>query len=317
MDYGKVLSRAWQITWRWKVLWILGFLSVLGQGWGGGGNPNYTISGEDWNQQYGVHVPPAVWGILAAVGCVAILIAIALWVISVIARGGLIAGVQQVEDESSTRFGQAWRVGARRFWTLFGISILTALPTLIVVMIGIFVLVLLIAGTVGAFDSAREAAGSVGIVASVLCGGALCCGGILLGIVLNQIRIYAERAAILEGMGWIDAFKRGWQVLKENFGPTLVFWLIFLVIGLILGTVVFGGMAVVTLPFIAAFRQTDPSPWIIAPICFGGVLGMLLFAVVGGIVETFTSATWTLVYRELTGLAAQPAVEVVAEPTAG
>ncbi len=316
MDYGKVLSRAWQITWRWKVLWILGFLAALGRGWGGS-NTSYTTGQEDWSQQYGAQVPPAVWGIVAAVCCLAILIAIAVWVVSVIARGGLIAGVQQVEDESSTRFGQAWRVGAQRFWTLFGISVLTALPTLIMVLIGITVLTLLIVGTVGAFDSAREAAGTVGIIASVLCGGTLCCGGILLAIVLDQIRIYAERAAILESMGWIDAFKRGWQVLKENLGPTIIFWLIFLVIGLILGTVVFGGLAVVTLPFIAALSQTDPGPWIIAPICVGGVLGMIVFAFIGGIVETFTSATWTLVYRDLTGLKAQPAVEVVAEPTAG
>ena len=316
MDYGKVLSRAWQITWRWKVLWILGFLAALGRGWGGT-NTSYTTGQEDWSRQYGVQVPPAVWGIVAAVCCLAILIAIALWVVSVIARGGLIAGVQQVEEESSTRFGQAWRAGARRFWTLFGLSILTALPTLIVIVIGAVVFALLIAGTVGAFDNAREAAGSVGILASVLCGGTLCCGAIVLSIVLNQIRIYAERAAILEGMGWIDAFKRGWQVLKENLGPTLIFWLIFLVIGLILGTVVFGGMAVVALPFLAAFSQTDPGPWIMVPICFGGALGILVFAFIGSVVETFTSATWTLVYRELTGLAARPAAEVVAEPTAG
>jgi hypothetical protein len=157
----------------------------------------------------------------------------------------------------------------------------------------------------------------VGILASVLCGGGICCGAMVLGIVLSQIGIYAERAAILEGMGWIDSFKRGWQVLKENLGPTLIFWLIFLVIGLILGTVVLGGRAVVTLPFLAAFSQTDPGAWIMVPICFGGALGMLVFALIGSIVETFTSATWTLVYRELTGLATPPAGEVVAEPTTG
>jgi hypothetical protein len=174
MDYGKVLSRAWEITWRWKILWILGFLASLGRGLGNG-NPQYTLSSTDWNWQYPTYVPPRLWGIIAAVSCVAILIGIALWVISVIARGGLIAGVQQVEEGGSTAFGQAWRVGAKRFWTLFGISILTALPILIVVILGVAVFVLLLFGTIGAFDRAAEVGGTIGVVASMCCGGLLCC----------------------------------------------------------------------------------------------------------------------------------------------
>jgi hypothetical protein len=113
MDYGKVLGRAWEITWRWKILWILGFLASLGSGGGGGGSPNaYTGSGEDFNidQWTGGGWPvgeflPAVSGIIGiiiVVVCVLFIIAIALWVVSVIARGGLIAGVQQVEDQGST-----------------------------------------------------------------------------------------------------------------------------------------------------------------------------------------------------------------------
>ena len=47
MDYGKVLGRAWEITWRWKALWILGFLAGLGSGKGGSPNVNYQTGGGD------------------------------------------------------------------------------------------------------------------------------------------------------------------------------------------------------------------------------------------------------------------------------
>ena len=70
---------------------------------------------------------------------------------------------------------------------------------------------------------------------------------------------------------------------------------------------------------IAAFLgygRVEPGAWIVAPICCGGLLVMIVIALVGSIVETFTSATWTLAYRELTGLVAPPAEEPVAEPTA-
>jgi hypothetical protein len=311
VDYGKILGRAWEITWRWKVLWILGFLVSLGQGWGGG-NSGYSIDSSNWPRWHIAHVSTPIWVILAIIVCVAILIGIAVWVISVMARGGLIAGVQQAEDEGSTSFLKAWRVGVSRFWTLFGISVLTALPILILVVLGIAVLVLLITGTVGIFDTS-EAAGVTGIVSSVLCGGAFCCGAILLGIVLDQIRIYAERAAILEGLDWIEAVKRSWEVLKNNLGPTILFWLIFLVIGLIFGAVIFGSTAVFIAPLVAILVNVEPGPWIVLPMCLGGLLGVLVFGLIGSVVETFTSATWTLAYREFTGLAAEPVPEPATE----
>ena len=48
MDFGKVLGRAWEITWRWKMLWVLGFLAALGQGNGAG--PNYSLSGDEFER---------------------------------------------------------------------------------------------------------------------------------------------------------------------------------------------------------------------------------------------------------------------------
>jgi hypothetical protein len=315
MDYGKVLSRAWEITWRWKVLWILGFLAALGRG-GSAGNPSYTTDSSDWGYTYyGPRIPPEIISLLIGIACVALIILIALWVVSVIARGGLIAGVQQVEEEGSTTFRRAWRAGASRFWTLVGIGILAAIPFIILLVGGMIVLVLMFVGSGFALDSST-AGGVTGLVISIICGGVFCCGTIILGIILGQIRIYAERAAILESLGWIEAFKRGWEVLKENLGPTLVFWLIFLAIGLIFGMLVIGGLAVVLAPFIAIVVNMDPGPWLVVPICFGGLLGTLVFALIGSIVETFGSATWTLAYRELTGLAAAPAAALEAEPTA-
>jgi len=44
------LKRAWEITWRWKILWFLGLLASLGQGGGGGGGSNYQFSSSDWER---------------------------------------------------------------------------------------------------------------------------------------------------------------------------------------------------------------------------------------------------------------------------
>ena len=39
MDFGEVLTKAWKIIWKFKVLWIFGILSSCGQGSGNSGNP--------------------------------------------------------------------------------------------------------------------------------------------------------------------------------------------------------------------------------------------------------------------------------------
>jgi hypothetical protein len=315
MDYGKVLSRAWQITWRWKVLWILGFLASLGSGGGGGGNTGYTYGGDGngSGQWPGSEIPPEQAGmiiaIIIAVAIVAILVGIALWVVSIIARGGLIAGVQQVEDEGTTSFRSAWRVGVSRFWTLFGIDVLTVLPIVVLVLamvtIGIVSFVSLAAGA----ESSEPLAIIGGIGPWLVCGIPLCCGMIIAGWVLGLIKIYADRAAVLEGLGWIDAFKRGWQVIKTNIGPTLIFWLIFLVIGFVIAAIVAGGVLALAMPLIALFTTTDVGAWILVPICGGGLIGIILSSLLSSVVGTFTSATWTLAYRELT---AKPSAEPAA-----
>jgi hypothetical protein len=308
MDFGKVLTRAWEITWRWKVLWILGFLAALGRT-GSSSNANYATDSSDWGSKYWGHtwfpIPGEVIAILVTVACLAFVVGIALWVISVIARGGLIAGVQQIEEQGATTFGQAWRIGAGRFWTLFGIGILAALPLIITVVIGIILFIAGIAGGVAASDYSEGGAAAI-ILPTLLCGGVLCCGTIILSIILGQIRIYAERAAVMEGLGWIEAFKRGWDVLKSNLGPTIVFWLIFFFIALALAILIFSVMMVILLPFIAILTSFDPGPWILVPGFCGGLVAVIVGALISAIVETFSSATWTLAYREMTGLA-QPA----------
>jgi hypothetical protein len=315
MNYGRVLTRAWEITWRWKILWVLGFLAALGSGTGGGGGggSSYSSGGDDWSNWWGTtyqepFIPPGVIAALCGLACLAILIGIALWVVSVIARGGLIAGVQQVEEQEHTSFGLAWRAGAHKFWTLFGIGILAAIPLILMVVAGVIALIVSMVGSGLAFTSS-DAAGLTGIAASILCGGVFCCGMVIASIVLQQIRIYAERAAILEDLGWIEAFVRGWNVLKANIGPTIVFWLIFFALGFAVFFVIAIVLGATALPFMALAVNIEPGAWMAVPICCGGLLFVIVAALISAIVQTFSSATWTLAYREMAGLAAPLATE--------
>jgi len=311
MDFGKVLGRAWEITWRWKMLWVLGFLAALGQG--SGPNPNYSLSGDEF-ERYGYRLGDSaeqffalLSGLVLGLICLVLIVAIVLWVVSVIARGGLIAGVQQVEEEGSTSFGKAWSVGVRKFWTLFGLGILAALPLILLIIIGIIVLALGIFVGIGLMDVGEAAGITTIILVSIICGGFLCCGLFILVIVLEQIRIYGERAAILEDLGWIDAFKRGWEVLKDNLGATIILWLIFFAIGIVIFGLSFALVFALAAPLLGFLFVVDDPGWLLlGPLCIGGVLGTVVFALIRSIVMAFTSATWTLAFREMTAMPEHP-----------
>lgn len=306
MDFGKVLGRAWEITWRWKMLWVLGFLAALGQGGGSYPQYNYTFSEQDfgrWAYQPGIFAEEFFSGIAVLVlglCCLALIIGIILWVVSIIARGGLIAAVQQVEVEGETSFRRAWSAGARKFWTLFGLGILAALPIILLVIIGIIILTIGITAGVGLLEVGEAAGITAMILVTVTCGGFLCCGLVVLVVILEQIRIYGERAAILEDLGWIDAFKRGWQILVENIGATLILWLIFFALGIVIFGIIFVIMLALSVPMLALFVNADPGWLLIGPLCVGGVIGAIVYAVIRSIIVAFTSSTWTLAFMELT-----------------
>ncbi len=307
MDYGKILSRAWQVTWRWKVLWVFGFLASLGNGGGGsGGGSNFSLPGDSPRGPGNMpdfDFSPEIGALLIGLACVVFILMLALWALSIVSRGALIAGVQQVEDEGQTSFGSAWRAGLSRFWTLFGIGVLTALPIIVLVLVIIIGGVAVVAGSgwgvLTDLDSMPERALAV-ILPTLACLIPLVCLVVILAIVLEQIRIYADRAAMLEGKGWIEAFKRGWEVLRANFGPTVVFWFVFLILGAIFAAIAVGGFMALLLPAVAVFGSSEPSGLGIAAICSGLLILFVIFGLIGAVFQTYTSSTWTLVYRQLT-----------------
>lgn len=315
MDYGRIFSRAWAVTWRWKVLWVLGFLVSLGRaGTTGNNNVTYTfdsnsrpvwltgLDGVDWG---------ALGVLMLGLVCLGLILLVVLWILSIIARGGLIAGVNQVEEDGSTTLGRAWAVGQRRFWTIFGIGILAALPLIIIALIAAVMVGATVFFGVTAGEDFWSAFGPLW-AGLALCLIPLTCVAVIIGIVFSIIRIYAERVAIIEGLGWIDAFKRGWVLLKAHVGPTIVVGIVTFIVWILFVAVIAIGLTLIAVPFAVLFGNSDPGPWMMLALCGGGLFALLAGALVGSVLEVFTSASWTLLYRDLTGRGAAVPAPVAA-----
>jgi len=296
MDYGKVLRRAWNIVWEHKFLILLGVLVALS----GGGGSGVSASGAgnfDWGAQgprvppprelpefpempelgrdLGIPVLPAIVLIVVLIG-LALLLGLVVWVVSTIARGGLIAGVDAIDAGSPSSFGPAWNAGWRKGWTLLGIGILPTIPGLVVFLAGL-------AGMGIALDLGRAFEGQVGVrsvfgLAAVLV--ALACVAMPFVVLLSVLRTFANRACVLEGLGVTDAYRRGLAVLINNIGPAVVVLLIQIGIDVLLGIAMI-------------------LPGIMIALC---CVLWPLFLLIRGAIAAYFSTLWTLAWREWTAV---------------
>jgi len=297
MNYGALLRRAWDTIWEHKYLILLGVLVALSSGAGGASTgSNMTAdrpSGQAPQMPQLPQMPDLrtigpVMAVLAVIAIVGVLIlAVAFWVVSTIARGGLIAGASAADAGQPSSFGQAFNAGWRKGWRLLGIGLLPAIPTFLLIVLG-----LVFGAAAGGFaylageDLVGVPMAGLGVVFA-----ALACILGPLALILGLLRTFANRACMLEDAGVFASYRRGLEVLLENFGPALILFLIQIGIGLAIAIVGF-------------------VPGIVFALCC--LLWPLLILVRGAIAAYF-STLWTLAWRQWTGLSSETEVALADE----
>jgi hypothetical protein len=321
MDYGAIIKRAWHVTWRYKALWVLGiFAGVSGCTSSGGGNYNsgssdFSSLGKDFGG--GAGLPSATELQRMALGALPLIIAVSLlllllWLVwsifSVAARGGLIAGVNTVETGGQVRLGELWGTGFSRFWTLVGLDILINLPLFFGVMVIVLLITVPLIGTMAAGGDPNPAA-----VLAPMCGVLVIGVPILVvaGVILGIMYVIAQRYVVLGGQGAFESARNSWRFLRLRVKDTLLMWLISGALNLAASFVlaipaVFIGIAI-GLPMVAAI--VAESWGLVAAL---GVVLVLLVSALSilytGIWGTYSSALWTIFFRDVAGMSApQPA----------
>lgn len=233
MDYGEVLSKAWKITWKFKVLWIFGILAGCGASRGGSFNFNnsFRTSGNGFPNST-PNLPPAVMGqlyrfahlfddpsfiwkfvaVVIAVVCIIVLLEIFL---GTIGRIGLIKGSAEADaGAEKLTFGELWKESTPYFWRVFWLSFLIGAPfviAFIAIAIGVGAAMIPLA-------SNNPNMSGLLILLPVLC--IFFCVIVILAIILGFISTQAERAIVLEDKSILDGFKRGWEVLTKNWSDS-------------------------------------------------------------------------------------------------
>lgn len=300
MNFGEVLSKAWQIIWKHKVLWIFGILTSCGGGSSASSNSGWRTSVQDsgWDYQPMINnIPDWQIALIVAILLLVIFVLVVLAIfLSTVGRVGMIRGTVQADRGTSRlTFGELFSGSLPYFWRVFGLNLIVGLAFTLAVIIVVVPLVISVIGLV--------------------CLVPLICLLVPIGWFVSVLTEQASIAMVTENLGITDGIKRGYDVLRANIGPMIVMWLILtlgisLVGGLIIGLPI---LLVVGPAVIGAIVQNETAlggGLLVTGLCLVAYLPVLIIA--NGILQSYIRAAWTLTYLRLTGK--QPAVEVIDQP---
>lgn len=290
MNFGDVLSKAWQIVWKHKVLWIFGILAgLLGSG---SNNLTYSFNGADANNlpavQEFTQSPEQVFPLVILGIFVGLVLLVLVIFLGTIGRIGLIRGTQMA-DSGSTRLilGELFSGSMPYFWRVFFLNLL----------FGLAVAAIAIILTLGAIFGSILTLGL-----GLLCLVPLCCLMIPVFWAVNIFLEQANIAIVVENVGIGDGLSRGWKVFSSNLGIMigmgLILWLISLATGLLIGIPLIFTLAPVVTTALWQAEDLFRGSVIFGVICFCLYLPVLIFLT--GILTAYVKSAWTLTYLRLT-----------------
>jgi hypothetical protein len=320
MDFGKLFTRAWEIIWNNKILWLFGLLASCTSGYGrGGGNFNFSgssrrdFTGDLENFNPG-QMPPFFRDIerffdrlingdestilLIVVGLVllGLLFAILSFVVGNYGRVALIKGAQTAELEGTKlTFGDLHQMGMSRLTPALLLNFVVGLVLFVIV--GIFVAVGIL-GTVL----------TLGI--GLLCFIPLICILIPVAWAFGIVMMNANIALVTEELNPMDALRRGVEVLRAKPGVLVGMYFVVLfgagIVSLVLAIPYF--LAVVP-TIIAAIADPGVTQTLGAGVIVSIAIACVYTPVMllgSSILVSFVYALLTLVYMDVTS--AMPAL---------
>jgi hypothetical protein len=318
MDYGKILTRAWEIIWKHKVLWIFGILAgcgvqgntssyqMSGRSSGGGGYDGGELPFQNIPNPFGNLPETQVLLVTAVLVLVVLVIAILFFVLGVYGRVGLIQGTLRAEAGEEIAFASVHEAVMPYLGRALLLNLIIGLALLGVGLVVAFVVVL---GAVATFG--------VGLVCILPLVCLLVPALWFLSIIIEQANV----ALVTEDLSVGDAFQRGWEVVRANLAESIVMGLILMVGGGVANLIVSLPLVFAMFPLmVGAFAFADGSTQALGwgsvgifVLCLVAYLPVLILA--SGIIQSYVESAWTLTFQQLRAIIKPSGGEPLPEAT--
>ncbi|MBN1953887.1 MAG: hypothetical protein JW900_02445 [Anaerolineae bacterium] len=315
MDYRYIFRRALRITRHHKRLLLFAFLAALmlpgrmGLSW-------RDLPPDVQNRLVDVVYSDAFIPLVVLAALLALAVSLTLAVLRALGRAALVQQANRVENGGALDLAAGWKYGKEQAGRVFVVRFLLALPALLVFSLGFTPYIL----SAYVFYLPAGSGEGLGRMLESL-GFFLACSLPAVGLALvwlipaRLLQRLAVRACLLEKRPPRAGIARGWGLVKENAGRIAVLWaaLALIDVGLFLffRLPIAAATAALFLPLLILIHSSPVVGWvgIAAVISLFWLLGMT----VEGLREVLFSVSWTLGYRELTGLGRTGEEEWLAE----
>lgn len=327
MDYGYILGKGWSLVWRNRFIWILGFVMALGGGTVGlSGSFNLSLPTptsppqeldpvtnaeleraieaiESGNIEPFLNVLPLVLGTsLAAIVFFIIAVAIIfllLWLISLIARAGVIAAVDQSNQGLQPTLGSVLGAGIRSLLRVIGMKMILALPF---VLIGILALAS-IGGSIWAIyqyvitgnTSSLSVLGAVPLLLGIFC------FAFPLSVFFQIIDASAYRGIVIQNMGVFRAIGHGFEFFFRHFVEILVLGGIFVVVGILFSIALTTVFIPIQMFWSFLLSTVGGGVWTYAASMAWLILSVVMVALISALLVAWQSTTFSLAYLDFIG----------------
>ncbi|UCD16465.1 MAG: hypothetical protein JSV44_08345 [Candidatus Zixiibacteriota bacterium] len=274
MDYGKLVNQSFEISWKYKSLWILGFFASVSFFTGGLEN---HLKDRTWPTLSDIHIAIIILAVLTMA-----IIALFLFIMHLISVAGLIDGVFRVERGDGYRLRQLFKTGATHFWRFLGLFFIFFLIT------GSCI-VFLVGGVVLAFVF-LELVGFLVLLVAIPVG---------LGVIFFFGNMYSltQREIVASKISLFDAISEAYQLLTKNLGSNILIFLITAFLGIAIFLISVLLMAAFAIPTLIIATMSLTALIIMLFVSIPVFIGIMV--VVEGLLGTFLNSLFTLFYLEL------------------
>ena len=301
MELTRILTKCWKYVKNNRALWFLGLLGVFSEGTSyffpsfpsepsqSSSTVHTTFKGYASPAEYFQHNP----GVTLTLVVISVVVGLVVLYYSLSARAGLIVSVNALEertdDASTLHFLPAFRKGKPFALRIFGVTLIVFFAS---------VLFLLVFGLPIAFGFTKVHA-TGGLVALVLAAVVAFLLFLVGGVTLNVMSELAERYIVLEDMRVMASFQAAYGRFRARLNDVLISWLVSIGMKMVLGI---GLVVCVAVSLLVAILVLGGIGLLIKAIVpFLAVLGVVFFfgllMLLIGVISSFTSSYWTLVYR--------------------
>ncbi len=301
INYLEILKNSWHLTWRNRFLWWFGFILALGSG---GFNFNFPLNAnngkfdDDKFAQAASDFFSRYWEWVAAGAVLLFILVMILAVLKIISRAGLIKSVSEIIFGKAATFKKGFNEGKKYFWKLFFLGLLISLfffGVMLALFSPVIFLIILKSYIWAAF---------LGVLAILLI--------IVLGIIVSFVKEYSRLYLILTNLNIKNSLENGYLIFRKNIWPSVVFSLLLMAVGMIVGLAILFSIIIVAMVFVMlglVFYLLLKWVGVIIIAIPGALAIMAVGLAVQSVFAVFRQTAWVLFFQEIAAVKSEETAE--------